>query len=227
MQVLIVEDEVRLADALAQMLKQHQYLVETANNASLGRLLAESGNYDLIILDRALPDGEGVSILRHIRFKGVSSPVLLLTAKDTVPNKIEGLDAGADDYMVKPFAMEELLARVRALGRRPEPFMAEANLQAGLLLLNLRRNEATINRRKIKLSTKETRLLALLIKNRNRVLTKEQIFDRVWGNEKDVEIELVELYIHYLRKKIDFKSVNTAIQTIRGIGYCLKEDVID
>ena len=126
--------------------------------------------------------------------------------------------------MVKPFAMEELLARVRALGRRPDPFMAEDSLNAGMLQLNLRRNEVTTEHKKVKLSIKETRLLEILIKNRNRVLTKEQIFDRVWGNEKDLEIEIVELYIHYLRKKIDFKQAQTTIQTIRGIGYCLIEE---
>ena len=147
----------------------------------------------------------------------------MLTAKDAVANRIEGLDAGADDYLIKPFSKDELLARVRALSRRFENLQTSDALQVASLHLDMLASEVCIKGEKTRLTTTESQLLELLIRNKGQVLTKEQILDRIWGFDKDVEISNVELYIFYLRKKIDLKKGGVAIETVRGVGYRLKE----
>lgn len=223
MNILLVEDEVRLAEALGQLLKIQGYHVEIANTGCLGQDMAETNIYDVIILDWMLPDLSGVDLLKLIRARNISTPVIFLTAKDTISNKIEGLDAGADDYLIKPFDSNELLARVRALSRRAVQLMPDNMITVGLLCLNMHHLEVACNDKHIKLTPKEAQLLELLMRNKNQTLKKELIFDRVWGFEQDAEISNVELYIFYLRKKIDFSECNTSLETIRGIGYCLKE----
>jgi DNA-binding response OmpR family regulator len=185
--------------------------------------LAETGIYDVIILDRMLPSMEGVDILKQLRKAQITTPVLFLTAKDSVPNRVEGLDAGADDYLTKPFAKDELLARLRALVRRPDNLQATNELRIGTLYLDGPNCTATINELVIKLSLTEAQLLELLMRNKGRVLTKELILDKIWGFGKDVELKNVELYIFYLRKKVPFEQAGLAIQTVRGIGYSLQE----
>ena len=223
MRILLVEDETRLAEALEQILKKQGYLVDVANDGAVGLDMAETGIYGVIILDRNLPNMEGVEILKRLREKKITTPVIFLTAKDTVSNRVEGLDAGADDYLVKPFSKEELLARVRALSRRSENLQASDIICVASLHLDIRSCEASIGTEKIKLTTTEAQLLELLMRNKGQVLTKEQILDRIWGFDKDVEIKNVELYVFYLRKKIPLEKSGVAIQTVRGIGYCLKE----
>ncbi|WP_027364210.1 response regulator transcription factor [Desulfotruncus alcoholivorax] len=221
MRILLVEDEQKLADALAYILKKNKYGIDTAYDGESGQAMAETGVYDLIILDRMLPHKEGVQILKEIRSQGISTPVLLLTAKDSVTDRIEGLDAGADDYLIKPFSTGELLARIRALGRRRSVQLKGEIVSAYGLNLDPLRCEVTKEEKTIKLTLKESMLLELLMRNAGQVITKEQILDRVWGLDSNVEMGNVEIYIHYLRKKLTFKDI--FIETIRGVGYCLKK----
>lgn len=223
MRVLLVEDELRLAEALEYILKKQGYLVDFIADGAIAQDMAETNIYDIIILDRMLPNIEGVDILKYLRAHNIVTPVIFLTAKDSISNRIEGLDAGADDYLVKPFSKEELLARVRALSRRSEKLQVNDKLKVANLSVDVSSCEANINNEKIKLTLKETQLLELLMRNSNQVLTKEQILDRIWGYDNDVEINNVELYIFYLRKKIKFETAGVTIKTIRGVGYSLKE----
>ena len=223
MRILLVEDEIRLLEALEQILKKQGYIVDIASDGAVGQDMAETGIYGVIILDRNLPNIEGVEILKYLRAKCITTPVLLLTAKDTISNRVEGLDAGADDYLVKPFSKDELLARVRALSRRFENLQTDDTLCVASLCLDVRSCEASVGEEKVKLTVTETQLLELLMRNNRQTLTKEQILDRIWGFDKEVEIKNVELYIFYLRKKIDFEKSGVTISTIRGVGYSLRE----
>lgn len=222
MRLLLIEDEPRLSEALTYILKKNSYGVDTAFDGETGHDMAETGVYDLIILDRMLPRREGVSLLKDLRRQGINTPVLLLTAKDSIQDKIEGLDAGADDYLIKPFSTDELLARLRALGRRPpSQIQGETLTMAGFTYKPLH-CELSKDNQTVKLTLKESLLLELFMRNPGQVITKEQILDRVWGLDTDVEVNNVEIYVHYLRKKLN--SPNLKIETVRGIGYCLKEE---
>ena len=223
MRLLLIEDEHKLADALEYILKKNNYVVDVAYDGILGQDMAETGIYDVIILDRVLPGKEGVEILRALRSQGVHSPVIFLTAKDTVKNRIEGLDAGADDYLVKPFATEELLARIRALGRRVENELVGDQLHIDALSLNPLQCEILSGEVVVKLTLKETQLLELLMRNAGQVMPKERIFERIWGYDCNADLSAVELYIYYLRKKLDTLPCGISIETVRGVGYCLKE----
>lgn len=223
MRILLVEDEERLAEALAYILKKNKYGVDIALDGISGQEMAETGIYDLILLDRMLPGKEGLSVLKELRAKGINVPVLLLTAKDAIEDRVDGLDAGADDYLVKPFAMEELLARVRALSRRKNEQLHSEKLNVGSVVLNPMHCEVSNNMQKVKLTLKESLLLELFMRNCGQVITKEQILDRIWGLDSEVEMNSVETYIHFLRKKLQSAQFNIYIETVRGIGYCLKE----
>lgn len=223
MRILLVEDEQRLAEALEQILKRQGYLVDVSGDGRAGQDMAETGIYDVIILDRMLPYIEGVEILKYLRSKNIKTPVIFLTAKDAVASRVEGLDAGADDYLVKPFSKDELLARVRALSRRSDNLQSSNIIQVASLYLDMQSQEVSVGAEPVKLTVTEAQLLELLMRNRGQVLTKEQILDRIWGFDKDVEIKNVELYIFYLRKKIAFEESGVGIHTVRGVGYCLKE----
>lgn len=222
MRVLLVEDETRLADALEQILKKQGFLIDVTGDGNDGQDMAETGIYDVIILDRMLPGIEGIDILKYLRANHIKTPVIFLTAKDTVSNRVEGLDAGADDYLVKPFAKDELLARVRALSRRSENLQISETVQVASLRLDTRSLEVFAGMERTKLTVTEAQLLELLMRNQGHVLTKEQILDRIWGFDKEVEMKNVELYIFYLRKKIALDKGGVTIHTVRGIGYCLK-----
>ncbi len=224
MRILLVEDDRRLSEALAYIFKKSRYAVDTAFDGITGQDMSQTGIYDVIILDRMLPGREGVSVLKALRLQGIKTPVLMLTAKDTISDRVEGLDAGADDYLVKPFSTDELLARVRALGRRKAEQFEEEDLHVGSLILYTKRGEAKYNGRAVKLTMKENQLLELFIRNKGHVLTREQILDRVWGFDSDVDMNIVEIYIYYLRKKLESLSAEIRIETIRGVGYCLRED---
>jgi DNA-binding response OmpR family regulator len=224
MRLLLIEDEIRLAEALAYILKKKNYAVDLAADGTTGEELAETGIYDLIILDRMLPGKDGLMVLKTLRAKGLKTPILLLTARDSVADRVEGLNAGADDYLVKPFATEELLARLGALGRRhPEQFLGQ-KLQVASLNLDPLRCEAYCGGETVKLTLKESQLLELLMRNRDQVIGKEQILGRVWGLDCDVDLNNVEIYVHYLRKKLNHLESGVQIETVRGIGYCLKEN---
>ncbi|HEX2925410.1 MAG TPA: response regulator transcription factor [Ruminiclostridium sp.] len=226
MRLLLIEDDIRLSEALKLILEDNSYSVDTANDGNTGLETAQTGIHDMIILDRMLPGIDGIEILKTLRREGLSTPVLLLTAKDTVEDRVVGLDAGADDYLVKPFATKELLARIRALSRRPQnQTFSDSKLSAGLITLDTLRCEVICPSETVKLTLKETQLLELFIRKKGLVINKDQILDKIWGLESPVEMNNIEIYIHYLRKKLNRETCGIQIETIRGTGYCLVEDV--
>ena len=221
MHILIVEDEQRLAMLLRRVLIEERHNVDVAHDGAGGLDLAISGSHDLVILDLMLPRIDGIEVCRRMRAEGVTTPVLMLTARGAVEDRVGGLNAGADDYLVKPFAMEELLARVQALlrrrGRQLEP--SAPILQLGDLTLDLIRHEARRAGRTIDLTAKEFALLEYLMRHPGQALTRTQITDQVWRYDLDVLSNVVDIYIHYLRDKIDRGFSQTLIKTIRGVGY--------
>lgn len=223
MRLLLVEDEIRLADALVYILKKNKYSVDAVHDGLSGLEMAETGIYDVIILDRMLPGMNGIEILKSIRNSGMTTPVLFLTAMDTISDRVIGLDNGADDYLVKPFATDELLARIRALGRRNSDTLMSDNIAISTLVFSPLKCEIENNGLTSKLTLKESQLLELFLRNKNQVITREQILDRVWGIDSDVEINSIEVYLSYLRKKLSSVNSDIHIDTIRGVGYCIKE----
>jgi len=223
MRILLVEDEVRLADALSYILKKQGFGVDVANDGINGQDLAETGIYDLIILDRMLPGKEGLQILKGLRKGKVVTPVIILTAKDTVGDRVEGLDCGADDYLIKPFAKEELLARIRALLRRQAEVLQSECIETATLSFNPLSCEIESGGESVRLTLKEAHLLELLLRNRKQVITREQILDKVWGLDSDIEINTLEVHLSYLRKKLNKLNCGISIEAVRGIGYCLRE----
>jgi DNA-binding response OmpR family regulator len=222
MYILVVEDDARVARLVARGLTEAGHRVDLAEDGDEGLARAESSAYDLIVLDVMLPELSGIEVAREVRSAKVQTPILMLTARDAVPDRVLGLDAGADDYLTKPFALEELLARVRALGRRANDSMNEV-LQVGDLTLDIQRHEARRGEQSVELTAKELELLAYLMRNAGRVLTKAQIVDHVWGYDSEATSNVVEIYIHYLRDKIDRDVARPLIRTIRGVGYTVKE----
>lgn len=223
MQILIVEDDVRLAQALAHILTENHYGVDVVHNGADGLAYAESGIYDVVILDVMLPKMDGFTVVAELRRKNVSTPVLLLTARDAVPDKITGLDSGADDYMTKPFSPAELLAHLRALTRRQGEVVFE-KLAAGDLSLNLESYDLTCGQKTIHLSYKEFSLAKVLTSNPGQVVSKELLIERVWGIESTAEDNNVEAYVSFLRKKMRFLGSKACIETIRKAGYRLAVD---
>ncbi len=220
MQLLLIEDEQRLSEALSYLLKKKGYAVDTALDGEIGLDMAATGAYDLLILDRMLPERDGISLLKEFRLMGFDTPVLFLTAKDTPNDRVEGLDAGADDYLIKPFSTEELLARIRALTRRKSKELVSNTISAAGWTLNPLRSEVIINDQTIKLTIKESLLLELLMRNSGLVVSKDRIMEKVWGYHANIELANVDLYIHYLRKKLN----TSLIKTVQGVGYYLKGD---
>ena len=221
MRILLVEDEKALADALQYKLQQNKYQVDVVYDGLSGEDYALSGIYDVLIFDRMLPGKEGLDILKSVRKAGISTPAMFLTARDTVNDRVDGLDAGADDYLIKPFSNKEFLARVNALARRSDKFIQNDILEVGKATLNIQKSELTFENQIIPLTNTEEALLELLIRNKELVLTKEQIMEKIWGFDSDIEISNVELYIFYLRKKISFSDIGVKLATVRGVGYML------
>lgn len=220
MHVLVVEDERRLATLLQRVLTEERHVVDVANDGLAGFDLAGSGTYDVIILDLMLPGMDGIQITKRLRDARIQTPILMLTARGAVEDRVSGLKSGADDYLVKPFAMEELLARVSALLRRRDRALDVAQqLRAGDLTLDLVRHEATREGRVIELTAKEFALLEYLMRNAGQVLTRTQITDHVWRYDMDALSNVVDIYIHYLRDKIDRGASKALIKTVRGVGY--------
>ena len=222
MYLLLVEDDARIARVVERALIEAGHRVDAVHDGTEGLIRAEGGAYDLILLDVMLPSMDGVDVARQLRRQKVRTPILMLTARDAVADRVVGLDAGADDYLTKPFALEELLARVRALGRRgadgPDPL-----LRVGDLSLDESRREVVRADRPRQLTAREFALLAYLMRNAGRVLSKDQILDHVWGYDAEATSNVVEIYVHYLRDKIDKDSPQPLIRTIRGVGYTIKE----
>jgi len=223
MKILLVEDEVRLSEALVHTLKKNNYIVDVAFDGITGQQMAETNMYNVIILDRMLPKKDGLDVLRDLRKQGVTTPVLILTAKDSVKNRVEGLDSGADDYLTKPFSKSELLARIRALGRRQSEIFVNEEINIGNMSFNCMKGEIKVNGQTIKLTSKESQILEILIKNKNIVVSKEQLLEKVWGFQTDIELNNIEVYLSYLRKKLSKLDRGIVIETIRARGYCLKE----
>ena len=223
MQILVVEDDVRLAQALCRILEESGYKTDAVHDGQSGLDYAESGIYDVVILDVMLPKMDGFTVVSNLRRAGVNTPVLLLTARDAVPDKITGLDSGADDYMTKPFSPAELLAHLRALTRRQGEVIFE-KLDAGDLSLNLESYDLTCGQKTIHLSFKEFSLAKVLMSNAGQVVSKELLIERVWGVESSAEDNNVEAYVSFLRKKMRFLGSQACIETIRKAGYRFAAD---
>lgn len=221
MRILIVEDEQRLAEALGQIMAEQRYLADLVYDGADGLDYALTGQYDAIILDVMLPKVDGFEVARRLRCAHISTPILMLTARDEMPDKIAGLDHGADDYMTKPFDIGELLARVRALTRRQGEVIGE-QLTAGDLTLELSTRCLRCGSKSVRLGFKEFDILRLLMQHSRSVVPKEDIISRVWGLESDAEDNNVEVYISFLRKKLTFLSSCVAIGTVRKVGYYLE-----
>ena len=221
MYVLIVEDERRLAQLVRRVLEEEGHTVDTAYDGEEGLAMAMEGSHDVVILDILLPEIDGIEVCQSLRRNKVDTPVLLQTALDSVEDRVRGLDAGADDYLPKPFAFQELLARVRALGRRKVQARDPSELRVDDLALDLRRRRAERGGRIIELSPKEFSLLEFLMRNQGRVVTRTQILDHLWGYDYATDSNLVDVYVAYLRRKVDRGNGRKLIRTVRGIGYAL------
>jgi len=224
MKILVVEDEHKIANLIKQGLEQEHYVVDVSYEGTSGYDLAISESYDVIILDRLLPGMDGLTICKELRKHGNHTPVLMLTAKKQLEDKVEGLNAGADDYLSKPFAFEELLARIKALSRRPKKTLANIFSVADLTL-DTDSYEVKRNKETIALSSKEFALLEYLMRHANKTLKKDQIISHVWNYDTDILPNTVEVFIGYLRNKIDkpFRNKKSLIHTVRGFGYKIGE----
>lgn len=223
MRLLLVEDEKRMAQALYELLRLEKYQVDHYADGIDGLEAAESGVYDIIILDVMLPGMNGFKIAREIRQKGIRTPILMLTAKNQLDDKVTGLDSGADDYLTKPFMTRELLARLRALGRRsidtPDGALSYGDIALDTNTYTL---SCVTNGQSVRLSEKEYRILEYLIANQRQILTREQLAVRIWGVESDVEYNNVEVYMSFTRRKLAFVEAKTEIKAVRGVGYELR-----
>ncbi len=220
--ILLVEDEEKLAKFVQLELSYEGYEVDVANDGLTGLMTARDKDPDLIILDWMMPGLSGVEVCRRLRQTGTQTPIILLTAKDEVKDRVEGLDAGADDYVVKPFSIEELLARVRAHLRRNEPQEADS-LVFDNLTLNRKTRQITRGQREIELTAKEFDLLEYLMTNPKQVLTRDRILEEVWGYDFMGDSNIIEVYIRYLRLKLEAEGEKRLIQTVRGVGYVLRD----
>lgn len=221
MRVLLVEDEKRMAQALCEILRQEKYDVDHCADGLEGLAAIEAGAYDLVVLDVMLPHKDGFFIAREARAKGIRTPILMLTAKSELDDTVTGLDCGADDYLTKPFRTRELLARLRALGRRSLR-SADGALAFGDIELNRGASLLVCGENSVRLSEKEFRILEYLIANVGQILTREQLAVKIWGYESDAEYNNVEVYMSFARKKLNFVKARTEIKAVRGVGYELR-----
>lgn len=221
MRILVVEDEKRLAGTLADLLHRQGYTVDVSNDGVSGLDNALSGIYDLVVLDVMLPGMDGFELLRRLRGEGKTTPVLMLTARSGVADRVQGLDCGADYYLTKPFEPQELLACIRALTRRQPELRGADLLEYGDLKLDKSAFSLSCGERSVRLSRKEYDMMELLMRNRDLILTKETLLLKIWGYESDAEDNNVEVYISFLRKKLEHLHSGVKIKTIRMVGYCL------
>lgn len=223
MRILVIEDEVQLADAVSEILKRNKYFVDTVYDGADGLDYALTGVYDCILLDVMLPKMNGFEVLSNLRQEKISTPIIMLTAKSEVEDKITGLDGGADDYITKPFNTNELLARIRATTRRKGELVDDNCISFENLKLMKNFCSIAYGENDIKLSLKEFQIMELLISNPHRILPKERIIEKIWGYESDVEYNNIEVYISFLRKKLSTMCSDIQIKTARGIGYSLEK----
>ena len=223
MRVLVVEDEHRIADLLRRALEHERHTVSLAYDGEDGLSQAQLGTFDIIVLDVLLPKLDGFEVCHRLRAAGIATPVLMLTALDAVADRVDGLDAGADDYLTKPFAVAELLARVRALGRRG-PQSAAETLKVADIILDPGRHTVHRDGRHVDLTRTEFALLEYLMRHPGQVLTRQQILDQVWGYDYETMTNVVDIYIHYLRNKIEKGFSKKLVRTVRGVGYSIGEN---
>ncbi len=222
MRILMIEDDRELCDAVAMQLRQAGYAVDMSHDGEEGLYFMRQNAYDLVLLDRMLPLLDGLSVLRGARKAGIATPVLLLTALGRVGDRVDGLDAGADDYLTKPFDMRELLARVRALARRPGEIQTREELRFGDLLLDLSALTLEGEKARCTLSKKEGELLGVLMKSEGQTLSRVVLFGRVWGPDAGVEDANLDSYAHFVRRRLAAVSSRVKLVTVRGVGYRLE-----
>lgn len=223
MKILLIDDEKKLTDALSTILKQNKYSVDCANDGEIGLDLALTGLYDLIILDVMMPNIDGFSILKRVRNKKIDTPVLMLSAKGEIEDKITGLEYGADDYLSKPFNTGELIARIKALLRRKSEFMGDI-LTYNDLSLNRDTFQLTCADSSISLGKKEFQIMEMLILSAGKSIRKETFIEKIWGYESDAEYNTIEVYVSFLRKKLSAVGSTTEIKSLRGVGYSINSN---
>jgi DNA-binding response OmpR family regulator len=219
--ILIVEDEVKITQALSFLFAKQKIDVDIANDGEEGIILSKKDIYDVIVLDIMLPHVSGIDILKSIRKAGNKTPVIMLTAKDTIDDRVFGLEMGADDYLVKPFATKELIARVKSLARRKNMDFVGEIYEFENIKYDVKNYVLYVGDTEYKIPLKEAMLLEMFIKKPRQVFTREQIIDRIWGLEADILESNIEIYVHHLRKRLE--PTNAKIETVRGVGYMLKE----
>lgn len=225
MRILLIEDDKRLARLIGSVLDEEHFAYDIIHDGDSGLELALRGIHDVIVVDWMLPGRDGPSICRAIRAARIPVAILMLTARTQIEDRVSGLDSGADDYLVKPFAFDELLARIRALGRRFSPSGGDASeIRVGLMVMDMKAHSLRRNEKVIELSRTEWDLLEYLLRNPGRTLTRQNILDYVWSYENQVKPELVDVYISYLRQKLNQPHLSDPIQTVRGVGYRLEPE---
>jgi DNA-binding response OmpR family regulator len=223
MKLLLVEDERQLSEALAELLSKNKYSIDAVYDGEAGLDYALTGVYDVIVLDIMLPKLDGLELLRQLRSAGISTPTILLTAKGDIKDKVAGLDSGADDYLAKPFAAEELLARIRALCRRKGEIIPDDTLSFADFHLNLSSYELEGENGSVRLTSKEFEIIRHFLYKPHRVVTKDELIEKVWGFDSEADYNNIEVYISFIRKKLDHIGSKAMITTLRGIGYKLEE----
>lgn len=223
MRLLLVEDEIQLSEALNQILSKNKYVVDAVYNGEDGLDYGLTDIYDVIVLDIMIPKLSGLEVLIRLRKENIKTPVLLLTAKGEIEDKVKGLDSGADDYLAKPFATEELLARLRALTRRQGEIINDNILEVGDIKLNISTYELEGPCNSIKLSLKEFEIIRCFMQRPRVIVTKDDLISKIWGYDSDAEYNNIEVYISFLRKKLGYVNSTTSITTVRGVGYKLEE----
>lgn len=221
MRLLLADDEKELTQAIAVILKHHHYLVDVVDNGEDALYYLTSQHYDGAILDIMMPQKDGLSVLKEMRKQGIDTPVLMLTAKSDVDDCVIGLDNGADDYLGKPFAMKELLARIRAITRRKNDNLS-IELQYGNIILNQSTFSLTCNNQHISLTNKEYQMMEIFLRNPHQIISTERLMENIWGYDSDTDIHVVWVYISYLRKKLLKLNANVKIKAVRNLGYCLE-----
>jgi DNA-binding response OmpR family regulator len=222
MHILVVEDDQALARILVKSIEASDHTVDVAHDGEAGLTKARSGDHDAIVLDLMLPRLNGMEVCRRLRADGSATPVLMLTARSTVPERIEGLDAGADDYLIKPFSLGELQARLRALSRRGAPAQSDV-LRLGPLALDVDAREVSVDGRPVEMTGTEFALLEYLMRNPGSVLTRDQLREEVWGDGFEPSSNVVDIYVHYVRRKLKQAGLHQdPIRTVRGLGYAFR-----
>ena len=226
MKLLLVEDERELSEALFQILTNNKYSVDAVYDGEDGLDYALTGVYDVIVLDIMLPKLNGLSLLKQLRKSGISTPVIMLTAKSQIEDRVLGLDLGADDYLTKPFATEELLARLRSITRRKGNVVNDNILTSGDISLNLDTYDLDVNNENIRLTLKEFEIIKYFMERPKCVVSKDDLITKLWGFDSEVEYNNIEVYISFIRKKLTYLKSNVSIVTIRGVGYRMEDSIV-